>query len=120
MKPELLKGLKQELEKRKERLEKELASFAQKDPRVKGDYDTVFPDFEPQSPDENALEVETYGNALPVEYALEKKLADINEALDRIKKGTYGICANCNEEIDEKRLKAMPEAKTCIKCNHGK
>jgi len=116
MKPELLKELKQELERRQERLEKELASFAHKDPLIKGDYDTDFPDFNAQSSDESAMEVETYENTLPIEYALEKRLADVNEALEKMTKGTYGICDNCRQEMDEKRLRAMPEAKLCVKC----
>ncbi len=105
------------LAERKVKLENELTSFAQKDEKVKGDYDTRFPDFgTTQSTDEEALEVATYDSALPVEYALELRLADINKALDKIKNGAYGQCENCAEKMDIRRLEAMPEARTCLDC----
>jgi len=34
-----------------------------------------------------------------------------------IEKGEYGICEKCGKKIDEERLLACPEAKTCLKCN---
>lgn len=40
----------------------------------------------------------------------------IDEALGKIKEGTYGICENCQKPISMKRLKAVPYAKLCIKC----
>jgi DnaK suppressor protein len=40
----------------------------------------------------------------------------VSEALKRIDKGAYGICAECEEPIMEKRLKALPWAKYCIAC----
>ncbi|MBU3901319.1 TraR/DksA family transcriptional regulator [Patescibacteria group bacterium] len=108
---------KKKLEERKAKLESELTSFAKKDGKLKGDYDTRFPDFgTTQSVDEEALEVAVYDSALPVEYALELRLADINRALDKIKNNTYGQCENCPAEIDIKRLEAMPEARTCLDC----
>ena len=38
------------------------------------------------------------------------------EALKRIENDTYGVCAECEEEISPKRLKALPWAKYCIRC----
>ena len=37
-------------------------------------------------------------------------------ALKRMDEGTYGICVDCGEEINEDRLIARPEASRCIKC----
>ena len=37
-------------------------------------------------------------------------------AIDRIKDGTYGICRECDEAIAPKRLKAIPWALLCIRC----
>lgn len=45
-----------------------------------------------------------------------EKLAETEEALDRIKHGTYGICDECGEPIGEARLMAMPFTKVCIDC----
>ncbi|KKS65458.1 MAG: Transcriptional regulator, TraR/DksA family [Parcubacteria group bacterium GW2011_GWC1_43_12] len=117
MEKEKIEKFKKQLEERKNKLEEELSSIAKKDPLVKNDYDAKFPDYGTQSSDEEAFEVASYESNLSMEQALEIKLAEIKAALERIEKGTYGRCENCQEEIDEKRLEAMPEAKICVKCN---
>ncbi len=45
-----------------------------------------------------------------------EKRAAIEEALEKAKKGTYGICEECGNRIERARLKAMPLAKFCISC----
>jgi RNA polymerase-binding transcription factor DksA len=40
----------------------------------------------------------------------------INEALDRMEKGTYGQCQECHELIAKPRLQAIPYARYCIRC----
>jgi DnaK suppressor protein len=40
----------------------------------------------------------------------------VSEAMLRIESNTYGICAECDGEIGEKRLAAIPWAKYCIQC----
>jgi DnaK suppressor protein len=45
-----------------------------------------------------------------------KKRQAIDEALRRLADGTYGICADCEVEISEKRLAAVPFAKLCVEC----
>lgn len=40
----------------------------------------------------------------------------IEEALSSLDEGTYGLCGECEEEISEKRLGAMPFARYCIEC----
>ena len=40
----------------------------------------------------------------------------IEEALDRITEGSYGECVNCGQDIQAKRLEALPWARYCIKC----
>jgi RNA polymerase-binding protein DksA len=44
------------------------------------------------------------------------RLQMINNALDRIKQGTYGKCVVCKQDIPEKRLEAIPYAFMCIEC----
>jgi len=41
---------------------------------------------------------------------------EIDSALDKIANGTYGICEECDEPINEKRLQANPVARYCITC----
>lgn len=45
-----------------------------------------------------------------------RELEQIDEALARIKSGSYGICRNCGEPIKKARLEALPFATLCIKC----
>lgn len=52
--------------------------------------------------------------------ALEKELkthkAEIEEALDRIKKGRYGKCLSCGKMIGNERLTIKPAALYCVEC----
>ena len=41
-------------------------------------------------------------------------LYEINDALERIKRGTYGICEVSGEPIDKERLKVMPHARCSV------
>lgn len=40
----------------------------------------------------------------------------IDDALDSLDEGTYGVCAECGGEISEKRLQALPFARLCVAC----
>ncbi|SRR5712692_3527766 len=40
----------------------------------------------------------------------------VTEALERIKSGSYGLCVACHEEVQHKRLDAVPWARHCIEC----
>ena len=40
----------------------------------------------------------------------------IDDALDSLDEGTYGMCADCEAEISEKRLHALPFARLCVEC----
>lgn len=40
----------------------------------------------------------------------------VNEALARLKTGDYGECVACHEEVEPKRLEAVPWARHCIDC----
>lgn len=120
MNKKLLKELKEKLEKEKLRIEGELRVFAKKDPRLKEDWDTKFPDFNGEIGgavlEKAADEVEEYDAYLPIEFTLETRLRDINLALEKIKKKKYGRCENCNKKIAEERLKIYPEARLCMRC----
>ena len=43
-------------------------------------------------------------------------LREIEEALERIQEGTFGVCEACGKAIRKLRLKAVPQAKFCIEC----
>ena len=45
-----------------------------------------------------------------------ERLYEIDDAIKRIDVGSYGICNACGCKITKQRLKVMPEAQKCIKC----
>ncbi len=59
---------------------------------------------------ENAEVVDALGNEARSE------LTRIAKALDQLKNGEYGNCADCGEDIPMARLEAYPFADRCIRC----
>ena len=122
MDKKLIQELKDKLGKEKDKLEKILGTFAEKDKKVPGDWDTKFPSMGQGSEgvdlEREADEVEKYSTLLPIEHSLEKRLKNVNLALENIKKGKYGICEKCKKPISVQRLKVSPEARTCLKCKN--
>jgi len=45
-----------------------------------------------------------------------KSLYELDDALKRIEEGIFGICDDCKSSITKIRLKAVPSARLCIKC----
>lgn len=115
MDKKFLEKIKAKLLEEKKKLEKELESFTKKDKLIKDNYQAEFPEFGTKE-DESALEVAAFSDALSLEHTLELALKDINEALERIKKGTYGICKYCGQEISKERLEVRPTSGSCIEC----
>lgn len=125
MDKKLSEELKQKLEKEKQSLEEQLKKFATKDEKTKGDWDTRFPKLEKNASGSSGLEaaadeVEEYSTLLPMEYSMELKIQNINSALEKIKKGNYGLCENCGKKIPIERLNVSPESKFCLKCENNK
>jgi RNA polymerase-binding transcription factor DksA len=53
--------------------------------------------------------------AAALREAAQRRLAEIDAALDRVARGTYGVCAVCGEPIAPARLAARPFATRCIR-----
>ncbi len=45
-----------------------------------------------------------------------EKLSEIDEALERLKDNSYGICEECGEPVAEDRLRALPFTRVCVEC----
>ncbi len=45
-----------------------------------------------------------------------KSLYELEDALKRVEDGSYGICQECKSFIAKTRLKAVPQARLCVKC----
>ncbi len=76
-----------------------------------------------------AIAIEKSADALDeVQHAAERELAirnldreshllrQVRGALARIEEGTYGVCLHCEEDINPKRLNAVPWTPYCIQC----
>ncbi len=101
----------------KEKLEGQLNSFAKQSPQSNNNWDAKVPSFAPSANlEEAADEVEEFNTRLSLEKTLETELEAVNGAIDRIKKGKYGICGKCDKPIAQGRLLAFPRANTCMKC----
>jgi DnaK suppressor protein len=53
---------------------------------------------------------------LAVRQNAQATLRLVDDALTRLNNGTYGLCIDCSTEIDAARLKAIPYAALCLKC----
>jgi RNA polymerase-binding protein DksA len=108
--------IKKDLLSRKKQIEIDLKDMTTDENGEEGGAQKVkFPDYGDKI-DENAQEIGEYTTNLATEKVLESALRDINNALDRIEKGTYGICRYCHKKIGKKRLLARPVASACVEC----
>lgn len=117
MNPSELEELKILLTKEKERLEGELSSFALRDPKMEGDWDTVFPKttglpspLAHASQEEQADLREEFETETAQEHTLESRLQEVNRAIERMREGTFGQCRACGLAISAERLYANPAA----------
>jgi len=116
MKKDFLEKIKTGLLAERERLEKELAQFAHRNPKTaETDFNSDFPNMGDKE-DENAAEVAQFTDNLSLEDELEHALRDVENSLKRVEDGSYGLCTYCKQEIDENRLLARPTSSSCIKC----
>ncbi|MDO8486830.1 MAG: TraR/DksA C4-type zinc finger protein [Candidatus Curtissbacteria bacterium] len=67
-------------------------------------------------PGTDAAQLFSHEKTVVLEGQLKRDLGEIEKALEKIKKGTYGICENCKKPIDAARLLAKPAAIYCMKC----
>lgn len=110
---EFLDAMKQSLLDEKETLAKELTGL-KRNPHD-GSGESAFPNYG-DSEDENAAEVADYIVNLSLGENLERSLRDVIQALERLERGTYGICKYCNKPIEKKRLQARPTSSSCMGC----
>ena len=66
--------------------------------------------------EEQAIDLEDLETLEALENSEVQEIRKIQGALKRIAEGSYGVCAKCGEDIDPKRLEALPTATRCISC----
>jgi RNA polymerase-binding transcription factor DksA len=45
-----------------------------------------------------------------------ERVAELEQALSRAKRGKYGVCRECGEPIHPDRLEVLPSTELCIRC----
>ena len=66
--------------------------------------------------EEEATETFELERRLALEKRITDQMADVEHALQKFEKGTYGLCDNCGQPIDPARLEALPQANLCLSC----
>lgn len=108
-----LKELKDLLEKEKEEFQKKIEELNLKEKEMA----IKMPDFmASEDTSIEADEVEELNNLLSLKMEWENEIDRINQALERMEKGNYGICVECGDLIEIERLKIEPTAQICISC----
>jgi len=110
---EFIKKMEEKLEKHLTHINREMEEIAVKN--KDGNWIPKFIDWGDRW-DESAEEQAAYEEKLSHLKNIISIKTKIENALDKINKGTYGVCENCNHEISKERLKVIPEASTCLEC----
>lgn len=112
-----IQPFKQKLEKEKALLEGELRRLGARNPANPSDWVPA------KAPDESEFGADRNDNADIIEdmhedsasmNELEEQLNNVLLSLEKIEKGTYGLCEVSGEPIEKERLEANPSARTCV------
>ena len=66
--------------------------------------------------DETAAERFELDKRLALVQHIREQLTDVEYALEKLDKGTYGLCDSCGKPIPLARLEALPQANFCLDC----
>ncbi len=96
-------------------VERELKTVGRQNPDNPADWQPTPPveDSAATEDDEVADKIEDFEQNTAILKQLEIQHTEITKALERIEKGTYGVCEVSGEAIEEDRLEANPSARTC-------
>jgi DnaK suppressor protein len=98
-------------------LKKEIGDIAIPDRSAPGGFDAKETNTQEGVLDQadQASEMTNINNNEAVLKVLQERLTEVEEALEKMKDGSYGLCEVCGEKIEDKRLLVNATAKTCIK-----
>ncbi len=105
-----LKTITESIEKQRRVVISKLGRLRREDPFVTEDRALIV------EPGTDATMLVGHERAVILEDRLKNDLKEIEFALLKIKKGTYGVCNRCGKPIDIKRPEAKPQAVYCLKC----
>lgn len=109
-----MKDLQDQLEARRRELSGEIAADVA---TLARDVDDKGEDMTPsQHPADVASDLYAREELVTEQLTLERELAAVDDALARMRDGTYGRCVDCGNAIAAERLEAIPHAARCISC----
>jgi len=91
-------------------LDKSITVLQGEHPAVRGGTDS------PQDPADAGTTLSDNDRTEAILAAVQSQRRQVMDALLRIERGTYGVCADCKTPIPEGRLDARPEAVRCVTC----
>lgn len=101
-----------DIDERKEQIEGRIAELTAQMQKISDDLDQPLP----AHLEDQAIDLEDDEVLERLGRANQQELRLLNDALVRIEKGTYGVCAQCGDDISTARLDAVPHAMICRNC----
>ena len=65
---------------------------------------------------DGATDIAEQDRDLALISTLQERLREVDQALDRLQRGTYGVCENCGKPIPAERLEVRPFSILCVDC----
>ena len=112
---DILSSIRQHLEEEKTRVVSRASQLSLQDPYA--DPDRVNDN---AASDTEASEESNHDRNQALVEELKNHVRSIDEALVRIRNGSYGFCTNCGAMIDTDRLSVIPTATLCLDCERKK
>lgn len=75
---------------------------------------------EPRDEADESVRLDAQDEAWRMAESEARELARIDATLSRMDDDTWGVCLECGEEIEEKRLLALPTAARCLSCQEAR
>ena len=110
-----LAKFKKQLSSEEEKLEEQQQKLAEENPLLEPERTHSNPEMVAEAEEEIS-----HHRFAAVREAVVGRAAQVKQALSRMKKGKYGVCAECSQPIDPARLKADPSVTLCLDCQEKK
>jgi len=105
-----LKNIKSKIESQRDGIIAKIKRLRREDPFATEDRSIIM------EPATDAAQLFSHEKIVILEDQLKRDLKEIEYALKKMKKKTYGICERCKKPIDPARLEVKPQAIYCLKC----
>ena len=102
------------------KLEEEITRLQQQIQKLKADDPFADPDYASDNAavDTDVREQDYHAINEAQSKELQRRHKEVQNAINKIKKGSYGFCQKCGNDIPMPRLELVPEALYCVKCEN--